>query len=514
MNPVLLPLFVAIPMAGAALTIIFRQRRFQLAVLTLVPTLIFAGGGWLLATHQETPVIAHNVGGYVEGIAIPFVSDSFSALMLMVTSLAGGAAIWFMTRTGEIRYRAVPALTLLLLAGVNGALLTGDLFNLFVWVEVMLMPSYALIAVTGTWRRLGVGRMFVLVNLLTSTVLLIGVGMVYGTAGTVNLALLSGAGNHNPVTAAALGIVLLALAVKAGVVPVHGWLPRSYPATSAGIMALFSALHTKVALVAMYRIVSVTFRDGIPFLGLFTALVVVTMVVGAFSTTASRWLRSALAFQMVAGVGHILIGLVLLTEISLAAGILYMVHHIVTMSALVMSTGAIEHVYGTGRLDYIRGLARRDPVVITVIALGFFSLVGLPPTSGLWGKLALVNAAGAKATAPLVGAQGIDTAYVLIGAVILASIGSMLALQQVWRTTAWGAPMETYRPDDESRGRGDAVPLPDTVRIPFSLAAPSVAMMGVSVAMFLGIGLIMPYFQAAAHSLIDVDTYVKVVLGK
>src|SRR5699024_3647563 len=137
------------------------------------------------------------------------------------TALSTLAASVFLVLTGEARYRFVPPLVLLLSAGVNGALLTGDLFNLFVWVEVMLMPSYALIALTGTWRRLGIGRLFVLVNLLTSTVLLIGVGFVYGTAGTVNLAALAGAGGENPVTAAALAVVLLALAVKGGMVPVH-----------------------------------------------------------------------------------------------------------------------------------------------------------------------------------------------------------------------------------------------------------------------------------------------------
>ncbi len=125
----------------------------------------------------------------------------------------------------------------MLVGGVNGALLTGDLFNLFVFIEVMLLPSYALLAITGTWRRLGVGRLFVLINLLTSTILLIGSASCTGWSGTVTMAELVGVAQEDPRAALAVGVVLFALSIKAGVVPLHGWLPRSYPATSSGIMA-------------------------------------------------------------------------------------------------------------------------------------------------------------------------------------------------------------------------------------------------------------------------------------
>ncbi|WP_397333880.1 proton-conducting transporter membrane subunit [Ornithinimicrobium sp. INDO-MA30-4] len=184
--------------------------------------------------------------------------------MIFVTSATVAIGLWFLTQTGEDRFRFVPALALMLIAGVNGALLTGDLFNLFVFVEVMLLPSYALIAITGTWRRLGIGRLFVIVNLTTSTILLVGVGFVYASAGTVNLAELAGVAQDNPTVSLAVSVVLLSLAIKAGVVPVHGWMPRSYPATSAGIMALFSFVHSKVALYAIYRIYSITFQGAAP----------------------------------------------------------------------------------------------------------------------------------------------------------------------------------------------------------------------------------------------------------
>ncbi|WP_299302397.1 monovalent cation/H+ antiporter subunit D family protein [uncultured Brachybacterium sp.] len=505
-DPALLPLFVVVPLLGAAFLVVLRRPVIERVLLLAVPVLLGAAAVWLLLFHQSVPVISHAVGGFSDVLAIPFVSDSASAVMLLVTAVSTLAASAFLLLTGESRYRFVPPLVLLLTAGVNGALLTGDLFNLFVWVEVMLMPSYALIAVTGTWRRLGIGRLFVLVNLLTSTVLLIGVGFVYGTAGTVNLAELAGAGSEDPMTAAALAVVLLALAVKGGMVPVHSWLPRAYPATSGGIMALFSALHTKVALYAMYRIVSVTFSEGMPFLAVFAVLVITTILVGAFSTAASSRLRTAMGHQMVAGVGHILLGLVLFTQLSLTAGLLYLVHHVLTMSALLLTAGAIEHTYGSGRLEHLSGLARRDPWVVAILALGLFSLVGLPPTSGLWGKIGLLGASAEQAST-----GDVVLGWAAILAMLAASVGSLLGLQRLWRRIAWGDDMTTYRPDDARTGRGAEVPLPAEVRVPWRLALPGAVMMALTLAMFVGIGLLLTVFDTAAIGLLDVDAYVEAV---
>ena len=178
-NPALLPLFVVVPLLGAAALVVVRRRPVEVAVMLGAPLLVALGALWLLAFHRTVPVLSHAVGGFSDVLAIPFVSDTLSAVMLLVTALSTLAASVFLVLTGEARYRFVPPLVLLLSAGVNGALLTGDLFNLFVFVEVMLLPSYALLAVTGSWRRLGIGRMFVIVNLVTSAVLVSGVGLVY-----------------------------------------------------------------------------------------------------------------------------------------------------------------------------------------------------------------------------------------------------------------------------------------------------------------------------------------------
>ena len=524
----LLPLLVAVPLAAAALTVLLRRPWLERGLLVGVPLAVAASGVALLVEHRHTPVLAHSMGGYTSGVAIPFASDTLTATMLVATGTTTAIASWFLVVTGEDRYRFVPSLALMLTAGVNGALLTADLFNLFVFVEVMLLPSYALIAVTGTWRRLGVARLFIVVNLVTSTILLMGVGLVYGVAGTVNLASLAGRAGSAEATPAATGashaaaaagaaadprlgaavaVVLLALLIKGGAVPVHGWLPRAYPATSAGIMALFSGLHTKVALYAVYRVYATLYGGApAPWGWALAVVVLATILVGAIGTFGERRIRSALAYQMIAGVGHILIGVALLTPTALAAGLFYLVHHVVTMGALLLTAGAIEHVYGSGRFDRLSGLMRRERLAALIMVIGLFSLVGLPPTSGLWGKVALI-----RALADWLGGHP-AWAVALLGAVVIASVASLMALQRVWGEVFWGKPMETYRPDDLRLRRGDAVPLPESVRIPRRLIAPGATLAAVSVAMFVGAGWLFPLADRAAAGLVRVGPYVEAVL--
>ncbi len=498
----LLPLFVAVPLAAAGLLVVLRGPLPERAVLIAVPMASGLGGLSLLLTHVSTPVLAHAVGSYVPGVAIVFASDSLSALLLTIIGLLTAVACAFLMRTGEDRYRFVAPLTMMLLTGANGALLTGDLFNLFVFVEVMLLPSYVLTAVTGYWRRLGVGRMFVIVNLLASTLLVMGVGLVYGAAGTVNLAALARAADSNPQVALAGGVIIFAMLVKAGVVPMHGWLPRSYPATSAGVMALFSGIHTKIGLYAVYRVFATLYGGTSPALPVLVALAVASIVVGSLGTFGEQRIRGALAYQMVAGVGQILIGIVVFTRLSVSAGLFYMVHHMIVMGALVLASGAIEHVYGTGRFDRLSGLLKREPAVAVVFALGFLALVGLPPTSGLWGKAFLLG--GAAQADPV-------TAWALIGAVVLASIVSLMALQRVWHEVFNGPPMSKYYPDDPATARGDLTPISDDTRTRLGDTWPSLVLIGLSVALFIGVGLVWPFFDRAATALLDLAPYLEAV---
>ncbi|WP_363321979.1 monovalent cation/H+ antiporter subunit D family protein [uncultured Serinicoccus sp.] len=503
MTSALLPFLAVLPIAASAATVLWRNATWQRIWLLAIPVLTGLGALDLLLQHRETPVIAENVGAFVPGVAIPFVSDTLSALMILVTSLTVLMCLVFMTITGESRYRLVTPLVLMLLGGVNGAFLTGDLFNLFVFVEVMLLPSYALIAVTGTWRRLGVGRTFVVVNLLTSTILLIGVGLVYATAETVNLALLVGAGS-DPRTMLSSGVVLLALSIKAAIVPLHTWLPRTYPATSASVMALFSALHTKVALYALYRVTSTLYEGQPPWIMVLAVLVGLSLVVGSYSTFGERVMRRALSWQMVAGVGHIMLGLVLFTQFSLGAGIFYMIHHIITMGALILGAGAIEQTYGSGRYERLSGIIRRDRLLTIGYALALMSLIGLPPSSGFFGKVGLVQASAQAGGAW----QAVFITLIFVGA-----LGSLVAMQRLWVGVFWGPDMEDYLPDSPETGRGTTVALTDDVRVTPRLLAPMAVLVLTQLAMFVFAGPIMQVTTRAAQGLVDLQPYVQAVTG-
>lgn len=491
MSGVMLPLFMASGLAGAALAVVSPWRVLRDALALVIPALGTVAGIWLFATTAQHGTIAHSVGLFTGGVAIPFAADALSAVMIVAASIVAFASNWFALVVGETRARFYPALTLMLLGGVYGALLTADLFNLFVFIEVMLLPSYGLITMTGSWSRLAGGRMFVLVNLLTSTVLLIGVSIVYGVIGTVNLAALAGAAKGNGPLTVAMGLVVLALSVKSGLFPVHTWLPRTYPGTSAAVMGLFSGLHTKVAVYALYRIYVVVFDLDQRWAWTIIIFCVVSMLVGSFAGLAEHAMRRIIAYQMVTGMPYIVAMLAFSADDptrAIAAGLVYMVHHMITVGSLVLTAGAIEETYGTDLLSRLDGLARRDPLVAAVFAMGAFSIVGFPPFSGLWGKVLVVTE---------IARAGDWHAWLVIAVIIVASFGALLSMIRLWREVFWGGNVQ----------------LPDGLYVPLTKLAPGAALIVVSVGMFIAGGALIDAAMTAASGLLDVSGYQHAILG-
>lgn len=489
---ILIPLLVAVPLVSSALAVMAPWKWARDLLHILIPSLSVLAGVALFVHTAGAGPLAHNVGLFEGGISIPFAIDEFSAVMIMATGLVAVTANWFATATGETRSRYYPALSLMLVTGVNGALMTADLFNFFVFIEVMLLPSYGLIAMTGTWSRLASARTFVLVNLTASTMLVVGVGIVYGVVGTVNLAALRGvAAGHGPAVVA-MGLVTIAIATKAGVFPVHTWLPRTYPGGSAAVMGLFSGLHTKVAVYMLYRIYVIVFDLEERWKALIVVLMIVSMLIGGFAGLAENSIRRVLAYQMVNGMPFILVMLAFTTgdpRRALAAGLLYALHHMATIGALVLTSGAIEETYGTGLLRKLSGLARRDKFVAAIFAAGAFSVVGFPPFSGMWGKVFVVVE---------IARDGTWWAWAAIAAVVIASFGALLSMLRVWRQVFWGRPMQHMDTRLHVSGR---------------LIAPATALMGISVAMFFFAGPVIDAAQSATGALLDVDAYQQAVLG-
>ena len=209
----MLPLVVAVPFLAAIVSMLARSVALSRLLLVSVPLAVIVGGVTLVAATSDGDVVATQVAGWVPGIAIPFAADTLSALMLTVSGLLVLAGVVFAIAAGDDDDQWFAPMLLMMTAGVYGAYLTADLFNLFVMIEVALLPSYVLLARRGTPSALRATRLYLAVNLTASTILLGGVGLVYATAGTVNLAELAGLATGAGAVAVAAGVVVVALAV-------------------------------------------------------------------------------------------------------------------------------------------------------------------------------------------------------------------------------------------------------------------------------------------------------------
>jgi len=536
---ILLPLFVGAPLLmGGILFVVPRHHPLQL-ILGMGSLLAVLGGAiTVLVVTSSGTVVAHQVALWPEGIAIAFVADAFSALILTAGSLVAVISFQYMIASGESRSAAIPALVLILIGGVSGALLTADLFNLFVFIEVMLLPSYGLLIFLSRRGDMAASRLYVVVNLLGSTLFLAGVGLIYAIQGTVNLAALAGAGD-DPATAIATAVCLAALAVKAAVFPVHGWLTRAYASASPAVTALFSGLHTKVAVYVVYRISAVIFEGDSTWMAAILVVASLTLVVGAVASLGERDIRPLLLFQMVSGIGFILVGVALFTPLGLTAGIVYMVHHMVVMGSLLLTASAIEHTYGSGRLDRIAGLRTRERLVTGVFVIGALSLAGLPPFSGFVAKYVLVLASADAGVA------------VVAGLLIVVSLLVLMSMMKVWaemfngkrhpdveilaaeeriRTRKGLYDSDALDDDEVAREAAHAVEHREPprgiigvdgdphdhrgTRVRVSLILPALILGGLSVGLGLGGEFLLQLAEQASSGLIDTSDYVKAVMGR
>lgn len=461
MSPSLLPLVVAGPFLGAVIAMAVPWRWARRALAVGVPAAILAAGVALVLATRDGTVLAAQVGGWLPGIAIPFAADLLSALMLSVSALLVLTCTVFALSVGEDRDRWFVPLALLMTAGVYGAYLTADLFNLFVMVEIALMPSYVLISRLGTPRALAAGRLYLTVNLTASTVFLAGVGLVYAAAGSVNLGDLAGAAVAGGSVAIGTGVVLVALAVKAALVPVHGWLPATYPAASPAVTALFSGLLTKIGVYAIIRVLSVVFPASGAVRAVVIGVLVASMVVGVLGALGETTVRGILAFHMVSQVGYILVGTVLAGAAGMAAVVFYLAHHTVVKTSLFLSVGAVEARHGSGRISALGGVGQRHRWLAFGFLLAALSLVGLPPFSGFWAKLGVLR----------VGME--DGQYLVVATALLVSVGTLVSMLKLGTGVFWGeARPDAPEPVATTRRRGWA---PGLVLPGLVLAAASLA---------------------------------------
>lgn len=401
----LLVLPILIPLATAGVCgLIPTRRRVQRTVGLFGASGLFASSIVLMLEVWQQGPLAASIASWMPPQGIALVADTLAAVMVLVTGLLGVCvAIYALGDiTEKVELRGYIPLHHVLLAGVCGSFLTADLFNLFVWFEVLLAASFVLLVLERSNTQFEGAFKYVLVNLLGSMVLLVAIGLTYGVTKTLNMADVATALEQSAKTRPTLvrsigGLFVVAFGIKAALFPLFAWLPPSYPTSPAAIAALFSGLLTKVGVYAFFRVFTLVMPLDEQFSWLLLVASCVTMIVGVIGAVAQPDVRRILSFHIISQIGYMVAGLGLLIapdeptrQLALAAGIFYTIHNILAKSNLFLISGAIERLSGSSRLDALGGLARRAPLWAVLFVISAFALAGMPPLSGFWAKLFIV----------------------------------------------------------------------------------------------------------------------------
>ncbi|MFV0374790.1 Na+/H+ antiporter subunit D [Microbacterium sp.] len=457
----LVPLLTTLPLLGAAIALIFgRYRRVQVGVSVVTLTVVCAIAVLLLIDIETTgTTIAVSVGGWPIPYGIVLYVDRLAALLVAVSSIVLLAVLLFSVGQGAADGDDTPISIfhpsyLILGAGIFTAFIAGDLFNLYVGFEILLVASYVLITLGSTRSRLRTGAVYIVVSLVSSILFLAAIAAIYGAVGTVNIAQLSERLAQLPADVQMVLhlLLLLAFAIKAAVFPLSFWLPDSYPTAPAPVTAVFAGLLTKVGVYAMIRTETQIFpASDLQVLLLVVALA--TMIVGVLGAVAQAELKRILSFTLVSHVGYMVFGLAVGTAASLAATIYYMIHHIVVQTTLFLAVGLVERRAGSTSILKVNDLMRAAPVIAVLYFIPAINLGGLPPFSGFIGKFALFDAAAR---------EGDPLMYVLIAGGVITSLLTLYALMRAWNLAFW-------------RAEDDQVDEPDVARIAYLGSAPAAA---------------------------------------
>ena len=489
--PILLPLFTAIvlhmlPQSNRLL----RGVAFAGAAGSLAATVCI----FLRVQHQGIQVL--QVGSWPAPFGITLVADLFSALMVVMASIIGVAVTGASFAGVDPRREALGyhALIQVVLMGVTGAFLTGDLFNLYVWFEVMLIGSFVLMALHRTRAQLHAAFTYVGLNLLASAFLLTAIGLLYGQAGTLNLADLARAwpDRRTPGLDAALSMLFLtAFGIKAGLFPLFFWLPASYHTPPSAVGALLAGLLTKVGVYSMIRMFTLLFPDRNA--SVYTILLVLsatTMVVGLVGALAQRDFRRVLSFNLVGHIGFTTVGLALGTPAALGGSILYVLHHMLVISTLFLISGLFLRQRRTTDFDALGGVYRAQPAVACLALIPLFSLAGIPPLSGFVAKVAVV--------APMIAVGQ----YLLAAVALSVSLLTVLSMARLWEESFWKpAPTPT----------SSSHPPP---RLSWPLLSPIAFLVSLTIGLTALAGPVSSVTMQAAEQLLDRNAYVRAVLGE
>jgi multicomponent Na+:H+ antiporter subunit D len=503
MNPLTLCILVPLITAVACLLAVRSTAAQKLFGVTGMVALLLVSL-WLMAEVSDGTIHVVEFGNWAAPFGIVFVADLLSAIMVLVSAITGLAvAVYSLADVDASRVRhGFFAFLHFMMMGVCGAFLTGDIFNMFVWFEVMLISSFVLMCLGGEKQQMEGAVKYVVLNLLSSSLFLAACGILYGQTGTLNLADLAGKSRelmHPSMLTMTAMLFLVAFGLKAAVFPLFFWLPASYHTPPVAVSAVFAGLLTKVGVYALMRVFTLVFTGDLLFThGLLLAIAGFTMITGVLGAVVQFDFRRLLSFHIVSQIGYMVMGLALFTPLALAGCVFYLFHHIVVKSNLFLISGITQRYGGTFQLKKLGGFCAAMPWLAILFFIPAMSLGGIPPLSGFFAKFAVVKAS-------LAGDTMFGPWAVVLGVVALAvGLLTLFSMTKIWSEVFWKAVPEG----------GQAI---DVNALPFCDKACLFAPVVVLALLTLSIGFFPQFYfdfaERAAAQLLAPERYIEAVIG-
>lgn len=423
--PVLLHLFTAL------LMLIFWRKTVTHRIISIVSSVMGLIIAYVLFTGvYNGEITTLTAASWKAPFGIVFVADTFSSLLVLLTSVVALAvSVFSAVGVGRARmmYGYFPIFHFLIM-GLNGAFLTGDIFNLYVWFEVIIISSFVLLTLGGRKAQLEGAVKYMALNILASTFFLTGIGILYGITGTLNMADLAEkvplVANQSIVNLTAM-FFLIGFGIKSAVFPLYFWLPSSYHTPPSAVAAVFGGLLTKVGLYGMLRVFTLVFTPDDFMKMIFIVIGIMTVLTGAFGALMKTNIRRLFSYLIVCHIGFIVGGLGLYTQLAILGAVFYLIHDIIIKTNLFLIAGLIRQMRGTMDMNRLGGLYDEYPKLSLVIAIVLFSLAGIPPLSGFWPKIYLIEAAFL-----------VENGWMIAG-IIIGSFVTLYVLAKLWAAVFW-----------------------------------------------------------------------------